>query len=1193
MADLQFRLLGPLEVLRDGAAVVLPPGLPRALLARLLVSVNTAVATERLIEDLWRGNPPLSAVHALQVYVSNLRRLLEPDRAAGVPPRVLVTRPPGYLLAAKPQQTDAGRFEQLVAQGGSASDAGRMAEASASFAEALGLWRGAVLADVGDEPFVSAEASRLEELRWVAADRWAEAELALGRHAELVGELEALIRLHPFRERLWGQLIVALYRSGRQADALHTYQRLRAQLVDELGLEPSPPLRQLEAAILRQDPDLAVPEPGPLVAQQVDDVGLGGLLTQRTPFVGRETERSELRRLMEQTKAGAGAMVMVGGEPGVGKTRLADELRQRCATDGFATFVGHCYEATGAPPYVPVVEVFEQALTEAPSAQAFRGFLADEAPEIAKLVPKLRQLCPDIPPPLDLPAEQERRYLFNATFEVLARTAANQPTLLVLDDIHWADEPTMLLVTYIAERVAGIPVLMVCLYRDNELDAGRPLSSTFTELIRRRIARRLRLERLPVDGVAQMLTGIAGQTPPSELVDVFYAETEGNPFFIEEVFRHLAEEGRLFDADGGFRTDLEADELDVPEGVRMVIGARLRRLGYDAATVLGSAAVLGRVFGFELLRALEDVPESRLLDIVEEAERARLIAAVVDASGADAFIFGHELIRQTLLGELSAPRRRRLHARAAEAVERVYATALPPQAAAIANHLVQAGPAADPKRTFRYLVMAGRFALETAAFEEALRHLGLAAERADASTPPEAAELLDLRASAARSAGQWPEATATWNEAVDAYEALGDPEAVGRVGLQAAYSLLWAGRWGESCELAERALGVLGDRVSGDRALLLANTGCVLGLGEAPFEVGDERLSQALAIADQLGDPTVRGYCLLYLCLNRFGWMQQGECAAAGLEAAELLRSAGDLWGVTSVLGFATIGVVDMGRFDEALRIQAELEPLCERLGNYPALMQARRVRAMVDFCTAPDLAALEAYAQADVEFVKGAGLPWFVHAIDWIGLARFLAGNWDAARAPFEEAFALDPPSALNGFARALLFEYLAYAGDREAALALLDKADDNRLPKAGQPNGWGKWIMLLSAVEGLYVLGERDRAAGFYDLVVECIERTRSVCPNYNDMRLPERAAGIAAAAGRRWDDAEEHFRTALRQATELPHLPEAAHTRRFFAPMLVERDSRGDRAEAAALIDEARELYRSMGMSRHAAMLDAISL
>ena len=376
----------------------------------------------------------------------------------------------------------------------------------------------------------------------------------------------------------------------------------------------------------------------------------------------------------------------------------------------------------------------------------------------------------------------------------------------------------------------------------------------------------------------------------------------------------------------------------------------------------------------------------QLLDIVEEAERARLIAAVEDASGEDTFIFGHELIRQTVLGELSAARRRRLHARAAEALERCYASTLAPQAAAIANHLLEAGPSAEPKRTFRALVMAGRFALETAAYEEASRHLERAAERLDAATPAERAELLDLRASAERSAGRWPETIAIWRQAVDAYEALGDEEAVGRVGLEAAYSLLWAGRWGESIEMADRVLGVLGDRVTAARARLLAITGAVLAFGEAPFEVGDERLRQALAIADDLGDPTVRGHCLMVLCLNRSGWMHQGECAEAGLESAELLRPAGDLWSMASGLGFGAIGLVDMGRFDEALRIQAELEPLSERLGNHPALMQVRRVRAMVDFCTAPDLAALEAFAHADLEFVGAPACPG--SSTTWAGSA-------------------------------------------------------------------------------------------------------------------------------------------------------------------------------------------------------------
>ena len=912
---------------------------------------------------------------------------------------------------------------------------------------------------------------------------------------------------------------------------------------------------------------------------------------ERTPFVGREAERAELRRLVAQVKAGTGALVMIGGEPGVGKTRLAEELAIRCARDGFATFTGHCYEMAGAQPYVPIVECYEQALAEAPSPQAFRTFLGDEAPEIARLVPKLRQLCPDIPPPLELPPEQERRYLFNGIWEVMARTARAQPVLFVLDDIHWADEPTMLLIQHLAERIADVPILIVGLYRDSEVDVGRPLSRTFEELARRRLARRLPLHRLPPESVAEMLRALAGQEPPTRLVEVIYHETEGNAFFTEEVFKHLAEEGRLFDSDGRFRADLSADELDVPEGVRLVVGARLRRLGEEGPKILGSAAVLGRVFSFELLQQLEELPEDRLLDLVEEAERARLIAAVEGASGDDAYIFGHELIRQTVLGELSPPRRRRLHARAAEALERVYASSLEPQAAAIANHLLEAGPVADPKRTFGYLLMAGAHALETAAFEEALRHLEKAAARTDAATPAQRAALLDLRAAAERSAGHWPEATAIWQEAVNAYETLGDQEAIGRVGVQAAFSLLWGGRWGESFEMAERVLAAMGEGVSADRARLQANAGCVLGFGEAPFEVGDEYLRRALAMADELGDPRVRGHCLLFLCLHRFSLMHQGECADAGLEAAELLRAAGDLWGVAVVLGFATIGVVDMGRFDEALRLQAELEPLAERLGNHPALMQARRVRAMVDFCVAPDLAALEAFSYEDIEFVRGAGLPWFVHALGWIGMARFLAGDWESCLGPLREGVELDPASALNGWNLGLLFEALAYRGDREAALALLDKADDNRMPKAGQPNGWGPWMVLWSVVEGLYVLGEHDRAADLYDLVVESMERTRSVCPHYNDMRLPDRVAGIAAMAGRCWDDAEEHFRTALRVAEELPHLPEQAHTRRFFAAMLLERDGPGDRVEATRLATEAADLYRRMGMPRHRALVEAL--
>jgi DNA-binding SARP family transcriptional activator/class 3 adenylate cyclase len=275
MGERGFRLLGPLEVTGADGPLAVGPGRARALLALLLLHRNEVLPVERLLEELWQGEPPATAAHALQVYVSNLRRLLEPDRERGATAFVLVTQRPGYLLAVPPEDCDADRFETMVADGVAALDDGRAADASRILREALALWRGPVLADLIDEPFVQAEATRLDELRLVATERCLDAELALGRHDRLASELDGLVRRHPYRERLWAQLILALYRSGRQADALRAYQRLRDVLGDELGLEPSPELRQLESAVLRHDPSLdlsaaAEPVPAPAPPASVD-----------------------------------------------------------------------------------------------------------------------------------------------------------------------------------------------------------------------------------------------------------------------------------------------------------------------------------------------------------------------------------------------------------------------------------------------------------------------------------------------------------------------------------------------------------------------------------------------------------------------------------------------------------------------------------------------------------------------------------------------------------------------------------------------------------------------------------------------------------------------------------------------------------------------------------------------------------
>jgi tetratricopeptide (TPR) repeat protein len=312
------------------------------------------------------------------------------------------------------------------------------------------------------------------------------------------------------------------------------------------------------------------------------------------------------------------------------------------------------------------------------------------------------------------------------------------------------------------------------------------------------------------------------------------------------------------------------------------------------------------------------------------------------------------------------------------------------------------------------------------------------------------------------------------------------------------------------------------------------------------------------------------------------------DAAEVGLRAAELLRASGDLWSVTSVLGFTLDALRYQGRLDEARRVSGELAPLAEQLGNHAALLMVGRTEGTVDFFVTGDLDRLEAFAHRDLELCEHAGLVAFANGWTWLGLARFLRGDWDGAQPLLEKAVALEPFGAIRGWDAAPLFECLAYLGKRSRALALLNERE---LPRPGEPKPTGAVAMLCSAVEGLAILGERDRAAELHPWIVDCYQRTGAVCPCFIDGRLLQRSAGIAAMAGGLWDQAEEHFRLALLEAESIPHRPEHAHTARWFGRMLLERSAPGDREEAKTLLTEARGGYDRMGMLRHRALAEAL--
>ena len=502
---------------------------------------------------------------------------------------------------------------------------------------------------------------------------------------------------------------------------------------------------------------------------------------RRTPYVGRESERAELRRLMEGAIAGRGALVLLGGEPGVGKTRLAEEALAEARQRGCLPLTGRCYEMEGTPPFIPWVEVVEHSARITPRA-AFREVLGDAAPEVAKLVPELRRMFHDIPQPIELPPAQQRRYLFNSFLEFVERGARITPHVMLLDDLHWADASTLLLLQHLAQQLDRIPLLIVGTYRDVDLDVERPFAEMLEALTRQRLAHKLALGRLDERGVAEMLKALSNQDPPPALVTAVYAETEGNPFFTEEVFHHLAEEGRILDKHGEWRNDLRVERLEVPEGVRLVIGRRLKRLSDEARRVLAGAAIVGRSFESGLLEALGDVEGEALETALEEAESAKLILPL--SSGREPrWEFTHGLIRQTLEHSVSLMRRQRTHLRVAEAMERVYGKNAERFASDIGQHLYQAGVAADPEKTVRYLTLAGDQALAKGAFDEALRQLSDALsiqEEHDSDDQRIVADLHDKKALALRGGGHWEEAVTEWHTALSGFHALRDHAAIAR-----------------------------------------------------------------------------------------------------------------------------------------------------------------------------------------------------------------------------------------------------------------------------------------------------------------------------------------------------------------------------------------------------------------------------
>ncbi|HVO24181.1 MAG TPA: protein kinase, partial [Candidatus Margulisiibacteriota bacterium] len=502
--------------------------------------------------------------------------------------------------------------------------------------------------------------------------------------------------------------------------------RLLAKSPDERPAAADEVIRALEALAAAPSTPAAVPgAPLPPPRPRTGAV--------RSPFVAREKELAQLKERFEDAIAGRGFLMMVVGEPGIGKTRLSEELSVYARLRGAQVLLGQCYESEGAPPYIPFVEALRQYVNIRP-ADALREEMGDAASDLAKLVSEIRTRVPNLPPAPHQEPEAERYRLLEAVTSFLVNASKTAPILLVLDDIHWADKPSLILLQHLARRLPASRMLVVGTYRDIELDRRHPLSEVLGQLRRERLYERILLRGLDIDGVQALLAAraqltAAGKTEvPRPLAAALQEQTEGNPFFIEETILHLVDIGAIYRQGDRWFADAAAIQQNIPEGVREVIGRRLSRLSDAANQALTFASVLGREFDFDVLQTLSEMDDSALLSAMEEALAAQLIGehrGSGGAAGGVAYRFTHALVQETLYGELSLARKQRVHLRAGGALEQARAGHLEPLVGQLAQHFYQGNDAA---KAIDYARQAGRAAVRVYAWEEAVRYFETALE---------------------------------------------------------------------------------------------------------------------------------------------------------------------------------------------------------------------------------------------------------------------------------------------------------------------------------------------------------------------------------------------------------------------------------------------------------------------------------
>jgi len=1181
---LEIRVLGPIDVLWQGRPIEIGGLRARALLARLLIDRDLTVPVDRLLDAFWTDQDQEVAEKALRTMVSRVRKRL---RDAGVAGELIETRALGYALRADAGTTDVGRFEVLLAAGRRQLARRVPQESIKLLKEAEALWRGAAYGEVADEPFARAEARRLSEMRLTAIETRFDAELTVGRHGEIIGELGNLTDANPMRERLWSQRMLALYRAGRQAEALRVFQELRETLVAELGIEPGHDAQWLEQAILEQSPDLEWIRPdsdGPPAVPPVPATGTFRPASAPPPveerLIGRDVEVETMREWWTAVEQGESRLLLLEGDAGIGKTRLAAELAHHAQESGALVLRGRCDEDPVAP-----FQPFSEAL-----GRYFQSLSADEISlmpdwrltELSRLVLRLSDYAP--PRSIDLTdPEQDRFRFFGAVTETLHESTQRGPVLLVLDDLHWANQPTVLLLRHLLRDGEPIRLGIVGLYREADVDAEHPLQTVLADRRTDRSVVRIDVKGLTAAAVEQLVES-------APFGDVALAEqllqlTDGNPLFLDELLRQLSYEAATSNVTPGqSRLTLSSG---TPEAVKELVSRRVSRLPEDVIRFLHAAAVAGPECDATIVAVVAELSPEQWIDAVERAVDSRLLRRVGDSG--ERYGFSHALVRDAIYGQLPRSRRVRLHHQIALATERAHLHAIDAHINELAHHFYMGAALGDADKAAIYSYFAGDRALQLLAFEEAVGHFTRGLEVAEVYgglEPTARCDALLALAEALNKAGDKPNADGNFEKAAAVARSLNDAErlalAAMRAGPQSYIGIVGAN--GDQVRLLEEARSALSRDDSHLRAMVLARLSLVKvyesGVPERSVLKRTLALSaEAVSMSRRLNDRVALGYALNARLHALWGTEPAPERLAIGNELTQVADDIGDevlalhghMWRVRELLAQGDVEEVnhEIARFER--RATGPRDPLSASLAcNVQAMM------ALVngDFVTGERLGPL---AVELAESYNDLALSFYGVLMAWTW--------WQQDRlSELEDAFReiLDSSPADYPVVRAALALLLSELGrmdetsvelDRLAALGWEAVADD-------QTEG----VALTYAAAACANSGNATHAQDIY-------ERMRSYAGTAIVVRAPAAACygpadfflGLLATVSGDQALAQVHYEAALRLARRMAAPPFIAVAELELGRALRRGGRNEDQERAVTLLASAEASANTMGLTR----------